>query len=96
MTGDITQQPLARAVLRHMAAARGSDDPLGSFSRAVLNGVASLQAAAKHGWYADGLAKALRTAQDEQNRMTLEQRHEYQQAAERLRTDVDQEDDSQP
>lgn len=85
MTGDIAEQPLARAVLRHLAATRGKDDPMGSLARTVLTGEASLRTAANNPWHAQGLAAAMQKAIDEQTRMTPEQRTEYERAGQRLR-----------
>jgi hypothetical protein len=86
MTGDITEQPLARAVLRHLARTRGADDPMGSLARTVLTGDASLRTAASNPWHGQGLATAMQKAIDEQNRMTPEQRAAYERAAQQLRS----------
>jgi hypothetical protein len=93
MNGDIAEQPLARAVLRHLAQNRGKDDPIGSLARTVLNGEANLQTAASNPWHGQGLATSLQKAIDEQNRMNPEQRAEYERAATRLRSAQDLEDD---
>ncbi|GGQ87381.1 hypothetical protein [Couchioplanes azureus] len=85
MTGDITHDPLARSVLRHLAATRGKDDALGSLARTVLSGEASLRAAADNSWHSEALAAAAQAAQDEQSRMSPEQRADIEQAAHRLR-----------
>ncbi len=93
MNGDIAEQPLARAVLRHLAESRGKDDPMGSLARMVLSGQAGLRAAANDPWHSQGLADAVQKAMDEQNRMTPEQRAEYESAAQRLRSAGAAEDD---
>jgi hypothetical protein len=87
MNGDIAEEPLARALLRHLATTRGSNDPLGSFARTVVNGEAGLQTAANFPWHSDALATAAAEAQQEQQQMTPEQRAEYERVAERLRAD---------
>jgi hypothetical protein len=86
MNGDIAEDPLARSVLRHLAKTRGKDDPLGSFARTVINGEATLRTAANNSWHSHGLAAAAQSAQDEQNRMTPEERAGYERAARRLLT----------
>lgn len=85
MNGDIAEQPLARAVLRHLAETRGKDDPMGSLARTVLTGEASLRTAASNPWHGQGLATAMQKAINEQNHMTPEQRAEYERVAQRLR-----------
>jgi hypothetical protein len=87
MNGDIAEQPLARALLRHVATTRGADDPLGSFARTVINGEATLRSAADFPWHSDALATAAAEAHEEQQRMTPEQRADYERVAERLRAD---------
>ncbi|MEU7907962.1 hypothetical protein [Actinoplanes sp. NPDC049118] len=94
MNGDIAEDPLARAVLRHMAAARGKDDPMGSLARTVLNGEATLQAAARDSWHGKGLATAFQGAQDELNRMSSERRATYERDAARLRSEPPAEHDA--
>lgn len=86
MNGDIAEDPLARSVLRHLATTRGKDDPLGSFARTVLSGEATLRTAADNPWHSQGLAAASRAAQDEQSRMSREQRATIEQAASQLRS----------
>lgn len=86
MNGDLAGQPLARAVLRHLADTRGKDDPMGSLARIVLTGEASLRAAAHNAWHAQGLATALQQAMDEQSQMTPEERAEYESVARRLQS----------
>jgi hypothetical protein len=87
MNGDITEQPLARALLRHLATTRDSNDPLGSLARTVVNGEATLQASANFGWHSDALAMAAAHAQQEQQQMTPKQRAEHERVAERLRAE---------
>jgi hypothetical protein len=86
MNGDITEDPLARAVLRHLAAPHSGNEPLGSLARTVLNGEASLRAAANHPWHSQALAAAAQAARAEQNRMSAEERADMKRAADRLRT----------
>jgi hypothetical protein len=93
MSGEIVEQPLARAVLRHLAATRGKDDPMGSLARTVLTGEASLRTAAGDPWHGQGLATAMQQAIDEQNRMSPQQRAEYQRA-QQLRTAEAADDDA--
>jgi hypothetical protein len=84
MNEDVAQQPLARALLRHLATTRGSDDPLASFAKTVLDGEASLRGAADFPWHSDALAAAATKAHDEQQRMTAEERARYERDAENL------------
>lgn len=87
MNGDIAEDPLARAVLRHLATARGKDDPMGSLARAVVNGEATLQAAARDSWHGQGLQAAFLKAQEERSRMSSEQRDRYERDAAMLRSE---------
>lgn len=84
MRSEITDQPLAGALLRHLAATRGRDDPLGSLAHAVVSGEAGLRHAAAHSWHSEGLLVAFQAALDERARMPAEQRAGYDRAAERL------------
>jgi hypothetical protein len=86
MNGDIAEDPLARSVLRHLAATRGKDDALGSMARTVLSGEATLRAAADNPWHSQGLAAATETARAEQSRMSPEERAGYEHEARQLRT----------
>ncbi|NMO52904.1 hypothetical protein HH310_17110 [Actinoplanes sp. TBRC 11911] len=80
MHPDIAEQPLARAVLRHLAANRDAEDPLGSFARTVIAGEATLRAAADFRWHSEALAEVAADAE----RMTAEERAGYEVAAGRL------------
>jgi hypothetical protein len=84
MTADIAGQPLAQAVLRHLATTRSEDDPLGSLARTVISGEADLRTAATNPPYGQALASAFQESQDAYARMSPEQRHEYSQQAQRL------------
>ena len=84
MNGDITQDPLARAVLQHLAGTRQKDDPLGSLARTVLDGEAKLREAANDPWHSQGLAAAAKAAVEEQSGMSPEQRNEIEQSGRRL------------
>lgn len=84
MNEDVARQPLARALLRHLATTRGSDDPLGSFARTVIDGEASLRGAADFPWHSDALVAAAAKAHDEPQRMTAEQRAQYERDTENL------------
>lgn len=68
MNGDIAEEPLARALLRHMAATRRKDDPVGSLARTVLPGEATLRTAANRPWHSDGLNTSLTAARAERLR----------------------------
>ncbi|GAB1692736.1 hypothetical protein [Krasilnikovia sp. M28-CT-15] len=96
MNGDIAEEPLARAVLRHLAATRGKDDPLGSFARTVLTGEASLRTAANLPWHSEGLAAAARKAEAEQNQMSAEERAGIERAADQLRSRQEGDTDDRP
>jgi hypothetical protein len=85
MNGDIAEDPLARALLRHLATTRGKDDPMGSLARTVLSGEATLRTAATNPWHSDGLTTSLAAAQAERARMSPEQRLAYERDADRLR-----------
>ncbi|WP_199517040.1 hypothetical protein [Nucisporomicrobium flavum] len=89
MNGDITQDPLARSVLRHLAATRGKDDALGSLARTVLNGEAGLQSAANNPWHSQALAAAAQEAQQSQDRMSPEERADIDAAARKLQRGAD-------
>jgi hypothetical protein len=84
MGDEIAGRPPAAAVLRHLAATRGPDDPLGSLAHTVISGDAGLRAAAAYSWHGEGLLTAFAAALDERDRMTGEQRAAYDRAAERL------------
>jgi hypothetical protein len=84
MRTEIADQPLAGAVLRHLAATRGPDDPLGSLARAVVSGEVGLREAAAYSWHGEGLLTAFQAAMDERARMPAEQRDAYDRAAQRL------------
>lgn len=77
MRTEIADQALAGALLRHLAATRGRDDPLGSLARAVVSGEAGLREAAAHSWHAEGLLTAFQAALDERARMPAERRDAY-------------------
>lgn len=85
MNRDIAEEPLARALLRHMAATRGNDDPIGSLAHTVISGEATLRTAANSPWHSAGLSDALTAARAERACMTPEQRLAYERGAERLR-----------
>jgi chromosome condensin MukBEF MukE localization factor len=69
MERDIEREPLAQAVLRHLADNRDNDDPLASFARTVLNGEASLRDAAAFTWHGEALADASAKGFDELDRL---------------------------
>jgi hypothetical protein len=94
MNGDIANEPLARAVLRHMAVTRGKDDPVGSLARTVLRGEATLQTAARDSWHSKGLVTAFQGAQDQLNRMSSEERAAYERDAARLRAEPPADNDT--
>lgn len=94
MNGDIAEQPLARVVLRHLAETRSKNDPMGSLARTGLTGEATLRTAAANPWHAQGLATSMQKAIDEQNRMSPEQRAEYERTATHLRTAAATDDDT--
>jgi hypothetical protein len=92
MGGDITEQPLAHALLRHLAGTRGEEDPMGSLARTVLSGEATLRKAADDPQHGQGLAAAFHKAMDELNSMSGEQRAEYERAGARIRQAVETSD----
>jgi len=93
MSGDIAEEPLARSVLRHLAATRGADDPLGSLARTVIGGEATLRDAAANSWHSQGLATSLEAALEERDRMSSERLAEFEHAAQRLRSGPDANDE---
>jgi hypothetical protein len=58
MADDISEEPLARALLAKLARTRGADDPLGSLARAVLGGEVDLRTAVTSSWYERALDDA--------------------------------------
>ncbi|MBL7253374.1 hypothetical protein [Paractinoplanes lichenicola] len=89
MSGNLENDPLARAVLRHLADSRGKDDAMGSFARTVLSGEATLREAAANPWHAQGLANGFAAAQRQRDEMTPEQRSAYEEQARRLAEEND-------
>ncbi|BCJ40399.1 hypothetical protein GCM10010168_32590 [Actinoplanes ianthinogenes] len=86
MSRRIGEQPLAQAVLEHLAEKRpGTQDPVGSFARTVLNGEATLSEAAAFSWHAGGLEDAFRQAEEDRKALPAEERAEFDQQASRLR-----------
>ncbi len=81
---DIGQQPLARAVLGHLAATRGTH-PLGSLARTVLDGEADLRTAAAHPWHGQALGPAFADALEAQRRLSPQQCEDIEGMARRLR-----------
>jgi hypothetical protein len=79
--------PVALALLRHLAATRGPDDPVGSMARGVLSGRAGLRESVTCSWHGEALTAAYAAARSEQERMTPAERAAYdgQAAALRLR-----------
>jgi hypothetical protein len=84
MNGDIAEEPLAKAVLKHLAKHRPADDPMGSFARTVITGEADLRTAANFGWHSDALAAAADAAQRARQQMPPEQRAVIEEQAARL------------
>ena len=84
MNGGIADDPLARSLLRHLAAERGADDPLGSLARTVLDGRMSLREAAGNPWHGQALAAAAQKAQADLDDMSPQERAEIERAARRL------------
>lgn len=85
MTEDITQQPLARAVLATLAKTRGGDDPLGSLARTVLGGEADLRTATTFSWHGRALGDALGESLARRDDLTPAERAEFERQAGQLR-----------
>ncbi|MEV4629343.1 hypothetical protein AB0J90_24085 [Micromonospora sp. NPDC049523] len=85
MTEDITQQPLARAVLARLARTRSGDDPLGSLARTVLAGDADLRTAVTHSWHGGALGEAFTEALNRRNELTPTERAQVERQAQQLR-----------
>ncbi|GLY05002.1 hypothetical protein [Actinoplanes sp. NBRC 101535] len=85
MSGRVFRDPLAQAVLRHVAEAKGKDDPFGSLADAILKGEATLHDVGHSTWYGEGLVKAIDTALEAQAALPAEQRAMIERDAERLR-----------
>jgi hypothetical protein len=83
MTAD---DPLAHALLAHLAATRGPADPLGSLARTVLSGRADLRRAVTWSWHGEALMSAFAAAQRERDRMSLSDRAAHDQQAAAIRT----------
>jgi hypothetical protein len=81
MSGGLADEPLARAVLRHLADTRGKDDPMGSLARTVLSGEAGLREAANDPWHAQGMAAAFAKSQRD---LSADERARYEREARRL------------
>jgi hypothetical protein len=81
MTSD---DPLAEALLRHLATTRGPADPLGSLSRTVLSGQANLREAVTWSWHGEALMSAYAAALRERERMSAAERAAYEQQAFRI------------
>jgi hypothetical protein len=93
MTEDITQQPLARAVLANLARTRGGDDPLGSLARTVLGGEADLRAAATSSWHGQALGDAFTESLARRDDLTPTERAEIERQARELRNVGEQKPD---
>ncbi|WP_436530079.1 hypothetical protein [Actinoplanes sp. HUAS TT8] len=86
MSSSTLHQPLAQALLHHLADSRpGKDDPVGSFARTVLNGEASLRAAASFSWHGNGLAEAASKAEEERRGLPSDERRSFESDALRIR-----------
>ncbi|RKR91981.1 hypothetical protein BDK92_6412 [Micromonospora pisi] len=85
MTDDISQQPLARAVLKALTRTRGANDPLGSLARSVLGGEVNLRAAAGHSWYGQALGDAFAESLAQRDDLAPAERVEIDRQAGRLR-----------
>ncbi|MEU8238508.1 hypothetical protein AB0C07_09705 [Actinoplanes missouriensis] len=78
-------EPLAQAVMRHLADTRGKDDPLGALARTVLSGETTLRGAVGSAWHAEGLATAAAEGLREQETLSYDQRAAVERDAARLR-----------
>ena len=93
----MTTDPLALAVLRHLAASRGLDDPLGSLARRVLaapsagapsagpSSAGALREAVAWSWHGEAVAAAFEAALRERDRMPASERAAYERQAAGLR-----------
>ncbi|MBB2943269.1 hypothetical protein FB565_002982 [Actinoplanes lutulentus] len=82
-------EPLAQAVMRHLADTRGKDDPLGSLARSVLSGESTLRGAVRSSWYGEGLATAAADGLRAQDSFSFDQRAAVERDAARLRSRSD-------
>jgi hypothetical protein len=73
----ITGDPLAESLLKHLAATRGPDDPLGSLARGVLSGETGLRESVTCSWHGEALMAAFAAAQRERDRMSPVEREAY-------------------
>lgn len=101
MKGNITQEPLARAVLAKLARTRGVNDPLGSLARAALDGEAELRTAATMSWHGAGLQASFEEAMARRGAMTQDELAEHSRQTQLLlsATDLavlDEDDDPRP
>jgi hypothetical protein len=83
-TSSMSDQLLARAVLRALAIRHDATESLGSLARTVLAGEASLRGAASHSWHGEALGKAFASAIDAQARMSPSDRTKINDAGRRL------------
>jgi hypothetical protein len=93
LPGDMSQDPLARAVLRKLAETYPKEQPLASFARTVLSGEASLWEAARHPWHDQALGRAFADATAARRDLSEAERSAIEKAADRLRKAVEAEAD---
>ncbi|GAA0478333.1 hypothetical protein Aca07nite_78620 [Actinoplanes capillaceus] len=72
MSGAITDDRAARALLRHLADHRGKDDAVGELARALLSGEAVPRDLLRNSWFGEGLAEAAERGRTELSRMSRE------------------------
>ncbi|GGN95937.1 hypothetical protein GCM10010112_86730 [Actinoplanes lobatus] len=84
MSNEFTDDPIAKALLKHLATERGRDDPVGELARELLESGVPLRDLLRNPWYGEGLAAAAEAGQAELSRMAPEQLKALEDAATRL------------
>ncbi|WP_430784346.1 hypothetical protein [Actinoplanes sp. G11-F43] len=86
MSRSIIDDPVARALIEHLAARRGNGDPVGELTRALLDGEPGRELV-RNSWLGEGLAEAVANGRSELCRMSPEQRADIERDAARLGRD---------
>ncbi|GAA1656936.1 hypothetical protein [Actinoplanes couchii] len=85
MNDNVFDDPVVKALLKHLAEERSRNDALGELSRELLTGRARPMDLLRSGWYGEGLAAAAMPGQTELTRMAPDQQAELLDVATRLR-----------
>ncbi|MEO3748961.1 hypothetical protein [Plantactinospora sp. B5E13] len=85
MPDDISQQPLARALLAKLAQMRDEDHPLGGLAKSVLSGELGLREAGSQSWHGQGLGEAFAQYAADRQWLSTDQLADVEQQAGQLR-----------